>query len=240
MKSFAFVVSGLAFACVAKAASCSASNAERVTVNTGSNGGGSNGGGSGGGGGGGGGFVPNRNACYDLETLEWQCDIVYRRLTSRRSLMTLSKRDGLDCTSSEACISLEGEISCYNPTTDDFHVEDGTKGNFRTGDYLLPDGQAGNLFNGPFPTPLSSTGVGASRTTVRSSDAASSTKSGDATVFTTLADSASKSSNPTATLPAGVTTTSNSATATPNSGHQKQGRGHWVGAGVGLAGLLAL
>ncbi|KAL2066390.1 hypothetical protein VTL71DRAFT_2461 [Oculimacula yallundae] len=186
-----------------------------------------------------------------METLENRCEIEYRRFAVRRSLMTVPiRRAGLDCTSSEACISLEGEIACWNPKNDDFHIADGSKGNFRTGDYILPDGQTGNLFTGPDPTPLSSTAAGASRTTVRSSNVASSTRSvspidaADVTAAgaspTTLADSAPKSSNPTATSPAAATTASNSATSTPNSGHQKRGRGQWVGAAVGLAGLLAL
>lgn len=73
-----------------------------------------NGGGSGGGGGEGG--VPNLYGCIDMVTYENHCEIEYRRLAIKRSLMTVSKRDGLYCTSSEACISLEDEILCYNPT----------------------------------------------------------------------------------------------------------------------------
>lgn len=89
-----------------------------MTVNTGSDGGGNNGGGSNGGGGGGsggGGFVPNLYGCIDMQTYEDHCSIEYRRLAVKRSQMTISKRAGLDCSASEACISLEGDVLCYNP-----------------------------------------------------------------------------------------------------------------------------
>jgi len=84
-----------------------------VTVNTGSNGGGNSG--SGGTSGGGGGGVPNLYSCIDMETYENHCEIQYRRFMSKRSLLAVSKRDELYCTSTEACISLDSEAICYNP-----------------------------------------------------------------------------------------------------------------------------
>jgi len=59
--------------------------------------------------------VPNQFSCVDMETYENRCEINYRRFMTKRSLLTVAKRDDLDCTSTEACLSLEGEVFCYNP-----------------------------------------------------------------------------------------------------------------------------
>ncbi|KAH8594679.1 hypothetical protein B0O99DRAFT_687457 [Bisporella sp. PMI_857] len=56
----------------------------------------------------------------------------------------------LECTTAEACYSLQGVPFCYNILTGYFHLLTAS-GNAITGDYTLSNGQRGNLYNGPNP-----------------------------------------------------------------------------------------
>lgn len=45
-----------------------------------------------------------------------------------------------------------GLTGCGGISTHNFHIADGTTGNFLTGEYTLADGRQGNMYHGPYPT----------------------------------------------------------------------------------------
>ncbi|KAK4125357.1 hypothetical protein N657DRAFT_633195 [Parathielavia appendiculata] len=193
------------------ATTCTSANATPIEQYIGS--------GSGGGGGGGnGGFVISQ------DPFAWVSNAVKKRTTPDARLANVANillpraTDSVDCSATEACLSISSTPFCLDIISGDFHDGVGTTGNALSGDYTLADGRKGNLYKGPYPqvtvgaanaaTTVASSASHASETAGGTSGASETASAGGGAGATR---SGSGVSTPTATGVAPAATTSKSA-----------------------------